>query len=109
MNHYREQWIADWCQEHGWTDWFLQQRRYWAFPPHAVMPTPIPQQALRNIKAEKGFSPDEQIWCLAGLASVIGGVVVSYSLSSPMPMLMTFAICAIVSIRLEDEDLFEPQ
>ncbi|MBE9030568.1 hypothetical protein IQ266_12590, partial [filamentous cyanobacterium LEGE 11480] len=97
MNHYCEQWIADWCQEHGWTDWFPEQRSYWAFPPHAVMPTPIPQQALRNIKADNGFSPDERAWGLAGLASLVSGVVMSYGLSSPMPMLMAFGFCAVVA------------
>lgn len=105
MNHYHEQWIADWCQENGWTDWFSQQRRYWAFPPHAVMPTPIPSQVLRNIKAEKGFSPDERSWGLAGMASLVSGVVMSYGLSSPMPVLMAFAFCAVVAIQLENEEL----
>jgi hypothetical protein len=105
MNHYHEQWIADWCQAHGWTDWFSQQRGYWAFPPHAVMPTPIPSQVLRDIKAEKGFSPEERSWGLAGLGSLVMGVVISYGWSSPMPMLMAFAFCAVVAIQLENEEL----
>lgn len=105
MNHYREQWIADWCQEHGWTDWFCQQHSYWAFPPHAVMPTPIPPQVLRHIKAENGFTPDERMWCLAGLTSLISGVMMSYGWSSPMPLLIAFGICAVVAIQLEDEEL----
>jgi hypothetical protein len=105
MNHYHEQWIADWCQENGWTDWFSQQRGYWAFPPHAVMPTPIPAQALRSIKREKGISPDERNWVLAGVGSVILGAVVSYGLSSPLPLLMAFGFSAIVAIQLEDEEL----
>lgn len=56
MNHYCEQWIADWCEEHGWTDWFPQQRSYWAFPPHAVMPTPSPNKPCVTSKPKKALA-----------------------------------------------------
>jgi hypothetical protein len=103
MNHYREQWIADWCVEHGWTDWFLDQRRYWAFPPHSVMPTPIPLVVLQAIKTEKGHSPDERRWIGAAAGCVIVGGWLSYGLGSPLPILVAFGVCAIVSAWLEEE------
>ncbi len=54
MKHYSDEWIEEWCQENGWTDLFVERSNsYWAFPPGAVMPEPIPAQALRVIKAKK--------------------------------------------------------
>lgn len=103
MNHYCEQWIADWCVEHGWTDWFLEQRSYWAFPPHSVMPTPIPLAVLQAIKTEKGHSPDERRWIGAAAGAVIIGGWLSYGLGSPLPILVAFGFCAIVSAWLEEE------
>jgi hypothetical protein len=103
MNHYCEEWITDWCMEHGWTDWFHEQRAYWAFPPHAVMPTPIPTQVLQAIKAEKGLSPDERLWVGAGFASVAIGGLLSYGLVSPLPLFTAFGFCAVVAANLEDE------
>lgn len=35
-------WIDNYCTEHGWTDPFVNEGRYWAFPPHAVIPLPVP-------------------------------------------------------------------
>ncbi|MEB3293134.1 MAG: hypothetical protein VKJ24_08230 [Synechococcales bacterium] len=104
MDHYSEQWIADWCVENGWTDWFRQQSSYWAFPPHAVMPTPIPPQALRSIKAEKGLSPDEKMWSLVALGSLALGIGLSFTIQSPIPGIAAFSFGAIVMGHLDDED-----
>lgn len=40
--------VRRWCQQHGWTDEFIQERQFYAFPPHAVMPLPVPQSALNR-------------------------------------------------------------
>lgn len=32
---------ADWCKSRGWTDLFVHEGRFWAFPPSAVLPLPI--------------------------------------------------------------------
>ena len=53
MKHYCEEWVKDWCFENGWTDLYVERCHYWAFPPGAVMPEPIPPRVLRLIKAEK--------------------------------------------------------
>jgi nitric oxide synthase oxygenase domain/subunit len=106
MNHYCEQWIADWCEENGWTDWFRERSKYWAFPPNAVMPVPIPLPVLRTIKAEKGLSPDERNWCLVILVSAGLALVVGYLIASPVPLVGAFAMAAIVVAQLEDDDLY---
>ena len=105
MQHYTTKWIEDWCNDNGWTDWFIERSMYWGFPPNAVMPMPIPSQALRAIKAEKGFCFEEKVWCSAAIFSAVLGGVFSYFMSSPMPMLAAFTFCAIVTACLEDETL----
>ncbi|MBD2255937.1 hypothetical protein [Nostoc parmelioides] len=32
---------ADWCKLRGWTDLFVHEGSFWAFPPSAVLPLPI--------------------------------------------------------------------
>lgn len=33
--------VAQWCEANGYTDPFLQERQWWAFPPNGVMPVPL--------------------------------------------------------------------
>ncbi len=103
MNHYREQWIADWCQDNGWTDWFTERSRYWAFPPQAVMPVPIPPQVLQTIKAEKGFTPEERGWALLVMTCGILAGTCGYWFANPLPLVFAFAFGAIVVAQMEDE------
>ncbi|HEY9882732.1 MAG TPA: hypothetical protein V6C98_03885 [Thermosynechococcaceae cyanobacterium] len=105
MNHYAAQWIEDWCAENGWTDLFQERADYWAFPPNAVMPVPIPTQVLRSIKANRGLCIEEKIWCAAAGLSAITAASFSYFFATPMPLVAAFAFCAIVMARMEDDDL----
>lgn len=104
MNHYADAWIQEWCQDNGWTDWFKEQYSYWAFPPNAVMPVPIPLEALRSIKTTKGFSPDERLWSFAALFGTAVAAVSTQVLASPMPLVFAFAFCAIIFAQMEVED-----
>ena len=103
MNHYSAQWIEAWCNDNGWTDWFKERSSYWAFPPNSVMPVPIPTQVLRAIKAEKGLCYEEKVWCAAAAFCAAIAVASSVVLSSPMPLVVAFAFCAVTVARLEDE------
>lgn len=38
-----------WCKENGWTDFFIQKERFYAFPPSAVIPLPIPTEVIEKI------------------------------------------------------------
>jgi hypothetical protein len=105
INPYHEEWIADWCEDHGWTDWFQQQRSYWAFPPQSVMPVPIPSKVLQTIKAERGMSGDERRWALMAWGGVVLGGLLSYEMASPLPLMMAFAFGAIVAAQMEEEEL----
>jgi hypothetical protein len=104
MNHYASDWIDDWCKDNGWTDWFVDRSIYWGFPPQAVMPLPIPPQAMRAIKAKQGLCLWEKVWYGVAAGSAIAAAVSSYLLSCPMPLVGAFAFCAVVVARLEDED-----
>lgn len=105
MNHYCEKWIADWCTENGWTDWFRERSRYWAFPPNSVMPVPIPSQVLKAIKVEHGLSTDERLWCQIAVVAFVLSLLLGFLILSPIPVVAGFAFCAIVVGNLEDEDL----
>jgi hypothetical protein len=105
INPYHEEWIADWCADHGWTDWFQEQRSYWAFPPHSVMAVPIPSTVLRTIKTERGMSGDERHWTMMAWLGVLLGGVLSYEIASPLPLLLAFAFGAIVAARMEEDEL----
>jgi len=102
MNKYCKAWIEEWCNENGWTDLFVERRDYWAFPPHAVMPMPIPAQVLQLIKAQKGMSPQERLWCSAGWTAAIAGAALTYAWQSPMPLVAVFAFCALAVAQFEE-------
>lgn len=104
MNHYCEQWIADWCQTNGWTDWFKERSSYWAFPPNSVMPVPIPSSVLLSIKAEKGLSNHERLWSLSAIAGTVLAAGWGYAAASPMPLMLAFVGCAIVFAQLDSEE-----
>lgn len=104
MNHYCDKWVQEWCNENGWTDLFKERFEYWAFPPNAVMPLPIPQKALRLIKQQRGMSADERLWCFSAIATAAVAAFSSYFLLSPMPLVGAFAFCAVTVARLEPED-----
>jgi hypothetical protein len=105
MKHYCDEWIKDWCQENGWTDLVVEHRNYWAFPPGAVIPEPIPPQVLRLIKAKKGLSKAEQWWSISGVIVSLIAAILSYFLKSPMPLVFAFAFGALTVALLEVEDI----
>lgn len=40
--------VESWCLEHGWSDPFWEGDCFWAFPPGAVMPLPVPDDFYRS-------------------------------------------------------------
>jgi hypothetical protein len=104
MKKYAYLWVQDWCSEHGWTDLFLERYHYWAFPPGAVLPQPIPFDVLHAIKREKGLSPTERLWYGAGLAIATLSALGSYVFSSPLPLVLAFSLCALTVAYLEEDE-----
>lgn len=91
---YHPQWIADWCQEHGWTDVFVECRQFWAFPPGAVLPQPIPTEALVDIKKSQGLSPFEQQSFSVGLGLFCLAIAIAWYWTTPVPLLSLFVLAA---------------
>jgi hypothetical protein len=96
-------WVKEWCDGNGWTDLFVERYHYWAFPPGAVMPTPVPLNVLQEIRAAKGWTPIEQLWAGIAISAACLASVGSYWLSSPLPLVMAFSVCAIAVAFLDDE------
>jgi hypothetical protein len=104
MLKYSHDFALAWCQENGWTDFFTEQYRYWAFPPGAVMPLPLPAQALQLVTYERILSPRERL--LYGLA-VLGSAaaaMLSYWQHSPLPLTFAFVFCAVIFALLEEDE-----
>jgi len=104
MKHYCDEWINEWCRENGWTDLTFVAYNYWAFPPNAVMPEPIPPQVLKLIKAKNGLSPEEKKWLMgAGIVTIIS-IIASLMMYCPMPLVFAFACNAVTVAILEVEE-----
>jgi hypothetical protein len=43
-----EKQIQTWCENNGWTDYFIHDGEFYAFPPEAVIPVPIPMQLIKG-------------------------------------------------------------
>lgn len=104
MRHYCDQWVQEWCDHNGWTELFIERRdHYWAFPPNAVMPEPIPPTVLRVIKTERGLSAEEKTWIGLAIALTVIGLILGCLMMSPMPLVLAFAFDAVTAAQLEVE------
>ncbi|MBD2149223.1 hypothetical protein H6F44_03655 [Pseudanabaena sp. FACHB-1277] len=105
MKRFRDEWIDEWCRENGWTDLFIERCcNYWAFPPSSVMPLPIPNKILREIKAAKGMSDDEKLWSLAAVAISCLASICCFILKNPLPITCAFGVVAFIVGQLEIEE-----
>lgn len=86
--------VLDWCQQHGWTDLFVDHYRYWAFPPGAVMPLPVPSAVFEDFR--DGGCPQRERYAY-GLLLILSGIALGLSLlqQSPMPLVLMFSLSAI--------------
>ena len=103
MKHFRDDWIKEWCDENGWTDLFTESYMYWAFPPGAVMPEPIPPKILRLIKSQKGLCPEEKTLSIIAVLITVLATLLSYYWRCPMPLMFAFGFWAIAVTQLEVE------
>jgi hypothetical protein len=95
--------LQRWCQEHGWTDLFMDQCQFWAFPPGAVLPLPIPAYAFEGFHST-GAPSARSGWLLNAMAIVctIVGIVLTTITFSPIPLLAAFAVSAAAVALVED-------
>jgi hypothetical protein len=98
-----QNWVEDWCRDNGWTDLFVERRQFWAFPPGAVMPQPIPRAVLADLKALRGLSPAERLGTAVGLLATALAVTLSVWGRSPLPLTLAFAALAAWTGILDDD------
>jgi hypothetical protein len=97
------QYIQQWCQEHDWTDLFVEQRQFWAFPPGAVLPVPVPTHALEGFYAEREMTPQVGLLNLSSPGAALSAFFLTVLTLSPIPLLAAFGCCAIAAALLEEE------
>ncbi|MEB3214341.1 MAG: hypothetical protein VKL39_23530 [Leptolyngbyaceae bacterium] len=81
------------------------RNHYWAFPPGAVMPQPIPTETLRFLKSRYGMTTQEKAWSATAIAFCLVMALLSYVLKCPMPLVAGFAFAAFVVAALEVDEL----
>jgi hypothetical protein len=99
------QYIQQWCQEHGWTDLFVEQRQFWAFPPGSVLPVPVPTHALEGFYRTYEMSPQVGLLNLSSITITLVAVLLTVVTLSPVPLLIAFGYCAIAVALLEEDRL----
>jgi len=58
MNNLTNTRIQKWCKNSGWTDLFVQEGQFYAFPPGAVIPLPVPTEAIKLAKTLREIMAD---------------------------------------------------
>lgn len=48
MNKQQEEQVRQWCKDNNWTDLFIHENKFYAFPPHAVIPLPVPIEKSKS-------------------------------------------------------------
>ena len=94
--------LNQWCQEHGWTDLFVERYQFWAFPPGGVLPLPLPHAAIEGFYAQQATT--QKHWFCYGLSvvSTLIAIPLAIASQSPMPLLAAFA-CAAIAVGMLDE------
>jgi hypothetical protein len=95
--------IQQWCQEHGWTDLFIEQRQFWAFPPGSFIPVPVPTSAIKRFYANQYPTRQAKVLSLSVVGAALGAVTITALTLSPVPLLLGFGCCAIAVALLEPE------
>jgi hypothetical protein len=103
MKKYPQAWVQDWCDHNGWTELFIERYHYWAFPPGAVMPQPIPLNILESIRKAKGDNPSERSAYLTCLGLTMMGVGGTCYWDCPLPLVLAFTVTALVVAYWEDD------
>jgi hypothetical protein len=105
MSRVLHQYIQQWCQAHGWTDLFVEQRQFWAFPPGSVLPVPVPTYALEGFYSAYEMTPQVGLLNLSSMGVTLGAVLLTVVTLSPVPLLVAFGYCAIAVALLEEDRL----
>jgi uncharacterized membrane protein YedE/YeeE len=94
--------LSAWCEDHGWTDLFLERYQFWAFPPGGVLPMPLPSDVFEDFQSQQQWSRKAIACYVLAIGSTLLGIGWTFQSSCPMPLIMAFAVAAIAVAMLED-------
>ena len=81
----------------------MEQYQYWAFPPGAVMPLPIPAHVFEGFRDNRALRLQDKLGYTAAMVVTLVAVYWSYVTQSPMPVVAAFCFCAIAIATLEED------
>jgi hypothetical protein len=105
MSKNLHQYIQQWCEDHGWTDLFMEQCQFWAFPPGSVIPSPVPSHALEKFYRIRKVPAPVKFLNISAFALALGSAVLTIWTGSPIPLVSAFGFCAI-AVALAEEEWF---
>ena len=56
MNKQQEEQVRQWCEKNNWTDLFIHENKFYAFPPHAVIPLPVLIEENKIVRGYRQYS-----------------------------------------------------
>lgn len=56
MNKQQEEQVRQWCKDNNWTDFFIYENKFYAFPPHAVIPLPVLIEENKIVRGYRQYS-----------------------------------------------------
>lgn len=81
--------VQRWCRLHHWTDLFLHDRQFYAFPPQAVIPLPLPAAAVNLSRSTEIGKTLQQGWfSLVAVVILVSLVTVCLELLLALGLLM---------------------
>jgi hypothetical protein len=94
------EYLQRWCQDHGWTDLFIEQYQFWAFPPGSVLPLPIPAYAFDGFQQRLSR---RSFWLnAAAIILTLSGICLTALTSSPIPLLSAFVVSTMAVALMEE-------
>lgn len=84
MENSIERHIKKWCENSGWTDSFVQKGQFYAFPPGAVIPLPVPTAAIESAKKVREIQVRHFKQLLLVLMPSLAVIVLTYICSFPL-------------------------
>ncbi len=95
--------IQQWCSDHGWTDLFMEQCQFWAFPPGSVIPVPIPIHAVEGFYQTRRTPAPVKLLNFSAFVLAVGSAILTIWTRSPIPLVSAFGFCAIAVALVEEE------
>lgn len=103
MDKSTEKQIQKWCQSNRWTELFTQKGQYYAFPPGAVIPLPVPTEAIEEAKITQERKVHNSKQLLSTILSSLAVIVLTDFFGLPLwSSLLVMMLLNIIVIILDN-------